>query len=112
VPERRRLGAAIAPRQAARHLRAAAGLPEVDGLLVQGVEEGGAADRLTTCTARSTARPTRSSSPSCVRSRRSPSRSVSPADRARCWGGASVGHARGMTGHRRLLNHAPCQSNA
>ncbi len=45
VPERRRLGAAIAPRQAARHLRAAAGLPEVDGLLVRGVEEGGAADR-------------------------------------------------------------------
>ncbi len=45
APSRRRLGAAIAPRQAARHLRAAAGLPEVDGLLVRGVEEGGAADR-------------------------------------------------------------------
>jgi serine protease Do len=45
VPTKRRLGAAIAPPQAARHLRSAAGLPEVDGLLVRGVEEGGAADR-------------------------------------------------------------------
>lgn len=45
APDRHRLGAAIAPPQAARHLRAAAGLPEVDGLLIRGVEEGGAADR-------------------------------------------------------------------
>lgn len=45
VPERRRLGAAIAPPQAARHLRAAAGLPEVDGLLVRGVEPDSPADR-------------------------------------------------------------------
>ncbi|MGO9197518.1 MAG: S1C family serine protease [Acidimicrobiales bacterium] len=45
TPARRRLGASIAPPQAARHLRAAAGLPEVDGLLIRGVEEGGAADR-------------------------------------------------------------------
>lgn len=44
-PTRRRLGAAIAPPQAARHLRSAAGLPEVDGLLIRGVEEGGAAER-------------------------------------------------------------------
>lgn len=44
-PLRRRLGAAIAPPQAARHLRAAAGLSEVDGLLVRGVEEGSPADR-------------------------------------------------------------------
>jgi serine protease Do len=44
-PQRRRLGAAIAPPQAARHLRSAAGLPEVEGLLVRGVEEGSAADR-------------------------------------------------------------------
>lgn len=45
VPERHRLGVAMAPPPAARHLRAAAGLPEVDGLLVRAVEEGGAADR-------------------------------------------------------------------
>jgi serine protease Do len=45
APVRRRLGASIAPPQAARHLRSAAGLPEVDGLLIRGVEEGGAADR-------------------------------------------------------------------
>jgi serine protease Do len=45
APARRRLGAAIAPAQAARHLRAAAGLPEVDGLLIRGVEEGSPADR-------------------------------------------------------------------
>lgn len=45
VPERHRLGVAVAPPPAARHLRAAAGLPEVDGLLVRTVEEGGAAER-------------------------------------------------------------------
>lgn len=45
VPERRRLGAAIAPPQATRHLRAAAGLPEVDGLLVRGVEPDSPGDR-------------------------------------------------------------------
>ena len=45
APVRRRLGAAIAPSHVARRLRSAAGLPEVDGLLVRDVEEGGAADR-------------------------------------------------------------------
>jgi S1-C subfamily serine protease len=40
-----RLGVAIAPPFVARRLRRAVGLPERDGLLVQGVEEGGAADR-------------------------------------------------------------------
>ena len=45
TPTRRRLGAAIAPPEAARHLRAAAGLPEVDGLLIRGVEEGSPADQ-------------------------------------------------------------------
>jgi serine protease Do len=44
-PVSRRLGVALAPPQAARHLRAAAGLPEVDGLLIRVVEEGGAAER-------------------------------------------------------------------
>src|SRR5487761_1679212 len=37
VPRRRRLGAAIAPAGATKHLREAAGLPEVDGLLVRGI---------------------------------------------------------------------------
>jgi serine protease Do len=45
VPARRRLGAAIAPPQAARHLRAAAGLPEVDGLLVHRVQDSSPAER-------------------------------------------------------------------
>lgn len=45
APLRRRLGAAIAPAHVARRLRSAAGLPEVDGLLVREVEEGGSADR-------------------------------------------------------------------
>ncbi len=45
APVRRRLGAAIAPAHVARHLRAAAGLPDVEGLLIRGVEEDGAADR-------------------------------------------------------------------
>ena len=40
-----RLGVAIAPPFVARRLRRAVGLPERDGLLVQGVEDGGAADR-------------------------------------------------------------------
>jgi serine protease Do len=37
---RPRLGIAIAPARAARRMRAAVGLPERDGLLVRGVEEG------------------------------------------------------------------------
>ena len=45
APVRRRLGVAIAPPRAARHLRRAVGLPERDGLLVRGVEEGSPADR-------------------------------------------------------------------
>lgn len=44
-PTRYRLGAAVAPPQAARHLRQAVGLPEVDGLLVRRVEPEGPADR-------------------------------------------------------------------
>jgi serine protease Do len=40
-----RLGVAIAPPFVARRLRHAVGLPERDGLLIQGVEEGSAADR-------------------------------------------------------------------
>jgi S1-C subfamily serine protease len=39
------LGLAIAPSRAARRMRLAVGLPERDGLLVRGVEEGGPADR-------------------------------------------------------------------
>jgi serine protease Do len=39
-PTRRRLGVALAPAHAARRLRAAVGLPERDGLLVRGVEDG------------------------------------------------------------------------
>jgi serine protease Do len=45
VPRRPRLGIAIAPPRVARRLRQSVGLPERDGLLVHGVEEGGAADR-------------------------------------------------------------------
>ncbi len=45
TPRHRRLGAAVAPPRAARHLRAAAGLPEVDGVLVRAVEEGSPAER-------------------------------------------------------------------
>lgn len=45
VPEPRRLGVGLAPRQAARELRRAVGLPELDGLLVRFVEDGGPADR-------------------------------------------------------------------
>lgn len=45
APMRHRLGAAIAPPHIARHLRSATGLPETEGLLIRGIEEGGAADR-------------------------------------------------------------------
>lgn len=39
APSRRRLGTALAPPHVTRRLRAAAGLPEADGLLVRGVED-------------------------------------------------------------------------
>jgi serine protease Do len=42
-PVRLRLGIALAPAGAARRLRSAVGLPERDGVLVRGVEEGGPA---------------------------------------------------------------------
>jgi serine protease Do len=45
VPDRPRLGVAIAPAHVARRLRRAVGLPERDGLLVRWVEDGGAAAR-------------------------------------------------------------------
>jgi len=45
TPRRRRMGVAIAPAHVARGLRRAVGLPEVDGLLVRGVEEGSPAER-------------------------------------------------------------------
>jgi len=45
APQRHRLGTAIAPPHVTKRLRAAAGLPEVDGLLVRGVEEGSAAEK-------------------------------------------------------------------
>jgi serine protease Do len=41
TPSRPRLGVAIAPPRVARRLRRAVGLPERDGVLVRGVEEGG-----------------------------------------------------------------------
>jgi serine protease Do len=44
-PSRRRLGVAIAPSHVARRLRRSVGLPEVDGLLVRGVEDGSLADK-------------------------------------------------------------------
>jgi serine protease Do len=44
APKTRRLGVALAPARVAAHLRRAVGLPERDGLLVRGVEEGGPAD--------------------------------------------------------------------
>jgi serine protease Do len=44
-PTRARLGVAVAPADVARRLRRAVGLPETDGLLVRGVEEGSAAER-------------------------------------------------------------------
>lgn len=43
APARPRLGVAIAPPEVASRLRRAVGLPEIDGLLVRGVEEGGPA---------------------------------------------------------------------
>src|SRR4029078_5752959 len=43
APSRRRLGVAVAPAFVARRLRRSVGLPERDGLLVRGVEEGSAA---------------------------------------------------------------------
>lgn len=39
APQRHRLGTAIAPPHVTKRLRAAAGLPEVEGLLVRGVED-------------------------------------------------------------------------
>ena len=44
VPARRRLGVALVPAPAARHLRKAVGLPERDGVLVRAVEENSPAD--------------------------------------------------------------------
>lgn len=43
--DRLRLGVALAPARATRRIRAAAGLPEVNGLLVRGVEEDSPASR-------------------------------------------------------------------
>jgi len=40
TPSRPRLGVALAPAEVARRMRRAVGLPEQDGLLVRGVEEG------------------------------------------------------------------------
>jgi serine protease Do len=42
-PSRRRLGVAVAPAFVARRMRRSVGLPERDGLLVRGVEDGSAA---------------------------------------------------------------------
>jgi S1-C subfamily serine protease len=44
-PTRRRLGVAVAPAFVARRMRRSVGLPERDGLLVRGVEDGSDADR-------------------------------------------------------------------
>jgi serine protease Do len=44
-PSRRRLGVAVAPSFVARRLRRSVGLPELDGLLVRGVEDGSAAGK-------------------------------------------------------------------
>jgi serine protease Do len=44
-PSRRRLGVAVAPSHVARRMRRSVGLPERDGLLVRGVEEGSDAAR-------------------------------------------------------------------
>lgn len=44
-PARRRLGVAVAPAHVARRLRRSVGLPERDGILVRGVEDGGDAAR-------------------------------------------------------------------
>lgn len=45
APARRRLGIAVAPAFVARRLRRSVGLPERDGLLVRGVEDGSDADK-------------------------------------------------------------------
>lgn len=45
APTRRRLGIAVAPAEVARRMRQAVGLPERDGLLVRGVEDGSPAAR-------------------------------------------------------------------
>jgi S1-C subfamily serine protease len=45
APKRLRLGVGIAPAHVARRLRRAVGLPEADGLLVRGVEEGSPGDK-------------------------------------------------------------------
>jgi S1-C subfamily serine protease len=45
TPQRRELGIAVAPSHAARRLRRAVGLPDREGLLVQAVKEGSAAER-------------------------------------------------------------------
>jgi serine protease Do len=45
APRRARLGIALAPPHVARKLRRSVGLPERDGLLVRGVEQGGPADQ-------------------------------------------------------------------
>ncbi len=45
VPRHRQLGVAIIPEPAASRIRAAAGLPPADGLLVRGVEEDGPAGK-------------------------------------------------------------------
>ena len=44
TPSRARLGVAVAPPEIARRMRRAVGLPERDGLLVRGVEDGSPAD--------------------------------------------------------------------
>lgn len=44
-PKRQHLGVAIAPPRVARRLQRAVGLPERDGVLIRGVEDGSAADR-------------------------------------------------------------------
>jgi serine protease Do len=45
APKRVRLGVAVAPSHVAKRLRRAVGLPETDGLLVRGVEEGSPAEK-------------------------------------------------------------------
>ena len=44
APRRARLGVAVAPSQIARRMRRSVGLPERDGVLVRGVEDGSLAD--------------------------------------------------------------------
>ena len=45
APQRRRLGVAVAPAFVARKLRRSVGLPDRDGILVRGVEDGSDADK-------------------------------------------------------------------